>query len=712
MSQSTFFQLSQRLQYGIAHTLGWSSLRPVQEQTIQAVLAGRNCIVLAPTAGGKTEAAFFPILDILYRERLSPVCALYISPIRALLNNQEPRLIRLTGLIGATAFKWHGDVGQAARRHFLADPAHILMTTPESLEVMLISPKIDKAHLFDGLRFVVIDEIHNFAAGDRGAHLMAVLERLGRYTGFDVQRIGLSATVGDPAAIGRWMKGSSQRQGVVIDPPGEPASRLIRIDSYDDAEELAERAAPLAQGRKTLFFVEGRRLAEGVKQALASVSTLSYVHHSSVGRELREEAEQAFTYGHESQCIVCTSTMELGIDVGDLDAVLQLDAPGTVSSFMQRLGRTGRRSGTQAEMNFFCADEMALLRAVALVNLARRGWIEPVNPSHYAVHVLAHQALAQALQFYGARRDQIWQVAHQAQPFSQVTYAELEHLLGHMIDTDILAATNGLLILGEAGEKRYGRQNFLSLYSVFETPQEVKVLTADHRVIGTLQTWFVQQVSEGEGFVFVLAGRAWQVQHLDLDNGEMLVVPAPRGSIPRWNSGGPLLGKKIAEEMRAILLAEDDIPFLTRRAQAKLDSMRGQWRELLRSGTLPIQQTGHEWTVYTFAGDRINILMGRSLALMLGCQASGDSLSVTVKTPEQVPLQEKDIRQALERIRQPDFFTAERVMALVRALPRGRLSKFQPLLPPDLEARFLAERLFDIAGLQEFLCECRSALRA
>ena len=703
MTQSAFFSLNPRLQHGIAHTLGWSSLRPVQIETIEAALAGHNCVVLAPTAGGKTEAAFFPILDAIYRDRLEPVCVLYISPIRALLNNQEPRLVQLAGLVGATAFKWHGDVGQAARRGFLAEPSHVLLTTPESLEVMLISPKVNKVRLFAGLRFVVIDEIHNFAAGDRGAHLMAVLERLARYTSFDIQRIGLSATVGDPMLIGRWMQGSSQRSLAVIDPPGEPRPRLIRIDVYEDADELAGRAAPLAQGRKTLFFVEGRRLAEGVKQALGEVATLSYVHHSSVGRELREEAEQAFTYGHDSQCIVCTSTMELGIDIGDLDAILQLDAPTTVSSFMQRLGRTGRRPGTQAEMNFFCGDEVALLRAVALVNLARRGWIEAVNPSYRAVHVLAHQALAQALQFYGVRREQVWEIVQRARPFSGVTRQEFEHLLDHMVETGVLSAADGLLVLGNEGEKRYGRQNFLALYSVFETPEEIKVLSTDRRVIGTLQTWFVQQVGEGDSFVFILAGQAWQVQHLDLDQGEMIVTPAPRGSIPRWGSSGPLLGREIAEEMRAALQSKDDHPFLTQRAQARLDAMRLQWQDILRADKLPVRHEGNGWTLYTFAGDRINILLARALALVLGCQVDGDSLALTIRSPTQVPIQERDLWQALATIRQPDFFSIERVMAMVRSLPRGRLSKFQPLLPPDLEARFLAERLFDIEGLLEWL---------
>lgn len=701
VSPSNFFQLSPRLQDGIVHTLGWSSLRPVQELTIQAVLAGQNCIVLAPTAGGKTEAAFFPILDVIYRQKLNPVTVLYISPIRALLNNQEPRLTQLASLTGATVFKWHGDVMQSARKRFLSDPSHILMTTPESLEVMLISPKIDTASLFAGLRFVVIDEIHNFAAGDRGAHLMSVLERLAEYTPHDIQRIGLSATIGDPEVIGRWMQGSSQRTAVVVDPPGRSSPRLIRIDAYDDEEELARLVKPIAQGRKTLFFVEGRRLAEGVKQALSEVAATSYVHHSSVGRELREEAEQAFTYGRDSQCIVCTSTMELGIDVGDLDAVLQLDAPATVSSFMQRMGRTGRRPGARAEINFFCGDEIALLRAIALVNLARCGWIEPVSPTERAIHVLTHQTLAQALQFYGVRRDRVWDVAQRVCSFSQITRVEFEHLTNHLLKTGILNTADSLLILGEAGEKRYGRRNFLELYSVFETPDEIRVLTTDNRVIGTLLTWFVQQLGSEE-FVFLLAGRAWLVKHLDLENGEMTVIPAPKGALPRWGGGGPLLSREVAEEIRAILMSEEKYTFLTSRAHSRLEAARLHWRDILHSAALPIQQSGSEWVLHTFAGDRINILLGRALVQVLGCKVNGDSFSLRIKSPEQVPLQEKDLFKALEMVGQPGFYSAERVMAMVRALPRGRLSKFQSLLPPEMEAQFVAERLFDIQGIQEW----------
>lgn len=703
MSQSAFFCLSPRLQHGISQVLGWGSLRPVQELTIQAILGGNNCLVLAPTAGGKTEAAFFPILDLIYQQKLAPVNALYISPIRALLNNQEPRLIKLAGLVGATAFKWHGDVLQSERQRFLRNPAHILMTTPESLEVMLISPKIDKAALFAGLRFVVVDEIHHFAADDRGAHLVAILERLIQYTDQDIQRIGLSATVGNPETVAHWLNGSSKRSSQIIDPPHEAASRLIRIDTYQDEDDLANKVAPLVKGRKTLFFVEGRKLAEGVKQAIDGVTAITYVHHSSIGRELREEAEQSFAFGHGSQCIVCTSTMELGIDVGDLDAILQQEAPATVSSFMQRMGRTGRRPGARAEMNFFCRDEMALLRATALVNLARHNWIEPVKPAKYAIQILAHQILAQALQYYGIRRDDLWNVARSVQCFSGIAMQDYDLLLEHLVKTDVLNRVDGLYVFGKTGEKQFGRQNFLSLYSVFETPEEIKVLTADRRMIGTLQAWFVQLTSGKGEMIFVLAGQAWLVKHIDLEAGEIIVTPAPRGAIPRWNSGGALIGKEIAEAMRSCLASNDTYTFLTLKAQQRLDKMRCEWGEIVMAEKIPLRLHGREWELYTFAGDRINILLGQAFEMITGCGVSGDSLSLRIKPVSTDPIPPSMVTQAIDQMRTDDYFSPERILTLAKRLPSSRWSKFQPLLPKELEARFLAEKIFDVQGLQDWL---------
>ena len=335
-------RLHPHLQHAIVHDLGWRSLRPVQELTIDAVLDGCNSVVLAPTAGGKTEAAIFPLLSRILDENLQPTAVLYICPIRALLNNQEDRLKSYAKMVGLEVFKWHGDVSDSRKQRFRESPAHILMTTPESLEVMLISERTDARAIFAGLSAVVIDEVHAFAGDDRGAHLAALLERVGSLCGRDIQRIGLSATVGNPHVIGEWLQGSSTRPFRLVDPPRPPPQRDLRVELCDDIGHAALAIAQRARGKKSLVFVESRAKAERVAHALSGSGVEVFIHHSSVSRADRTLAEEQFTRG-ENTAIVCTSTMELGIDVGDLDHVFQIDAPGSVASFLQRLGRTGRR---------------------------------------------------------------------------------------------------------------------------------------------------------------------------------------------------------------------------------------------------------------------------------------------------------------------------------------------------------------------------------
>ena len=251
---SVFSRFPARLQQAISARLGWTVLRPVQEEAGEAILDGKNAVVLAPTAGGKTEAAMFPVLANLVAEpsKTESVRAIYIAPIKALLNNQAERLGLYTEMVGLERFLWHGDVGPTERKHFLREPTDLLMTTPESLEVMLVSQKVPTAKLFTDLRYVIIDEVHAMAGVDRGAHLMSVLERIARFTDNDVQRIGLSATVGNPDAILEWLKGTSKREGVVIDPPKPPASRKLMVHLDASVGHLADRAAEKATvGRRS-----------------------------------------------------------------------------------------------------------------------------------------------------------------------------------------------------------------------------------------------------------------------------------------------------------------------------------------------------------------------------------------------------------------------------------------------------------------------------
>lgn len=701
MSRSAYFRLSERLQHGIASTLRWSELRPVQELTIEAVLAGKNAVVLAPTAGGKTEAAFFPILDLLHIAPEKSVGCIYVSPLRALLNNQEARLQELTRLVGISVFKWHGDVGSGPRKLFLSNPASVLMTTPESLEVMLMTGQAEKNHLFDQTRFVVIDEIHAFAADDRGAHLMALLERIQRTSNKDIQRIGLSATVGNPEELSAWMQGTSERERTVIDPPREKAARRVAVRyAAGEPEETAAAAVPIAHGKKSIFFTQGRAATEEVRQAFKSRDVDVFVHHSSVARDLREEAEDRFMRTETAATIVSTSTLELGIDVGDLDLVLQLDAPFTVSSFLQRMGRTGRRSGTTPHIEFFTSSPMNLLQSVALVNLASRKFIESVEPSSANLPVFLHQILAHIVGKVSVRRDVLWQSLQGPAPFRNIPRQDFDGIVDHLLAGGILEQVEHFLVLGEKGERIFGGMNFFDLYGVFETASEVVVKTRSGTKVGTLESMFVRRQKD-ESFTFLLAGRNWIAVEVDLQKNLVVAEPFGGTEAPKWHGAGGFLGREITEEMRNVLLSDQKFPFVDDLGREQIQRMRRESRTLLAKDRCPITFIGKSTRLYTYAGGRINATIAALVEDNSTCKVRdfGD-LDITIEVAG--TQSESYVREALLKIRDADKrLGREDLSRLVSEKNRARMSKFQPYLPPDLEGSYLAERLFDLRGAAE-----------
>jgi len=684
-----FDRLSERVRQGVVQDLGWREFRPIQEMAIEAILDGLNVLALAPTAGGKTEAAMIPVVDRLFR---AGGRALYLSPLRALLNDQEDRLIRLARLGGLRSFKWHGDVGADRKRAFAADPTEILMITPESLEVILAVPRYDKPALFGNLRFVVVDEIHAFAGDDRGDHLIALLERLTEYAESDFQRIGLSATVGHPETLLSWLQGSSRREARVLRPPGSKSRRVVEIHPLGPDEEPGPLAARLAAGQKSLLFSESRGKVEKLKLQLEEGGVRAWSHHASLSREYREEAERAFREGTNC-CIVCTSTMELGLDVGDLDRVLQFHAPPTVSAFLQRLGRTGRRSGTSGRLAFLTDESDSFLLACALVSLALEGWIEPVRPTTRSAHVFLHQVLARLLQRGGLTRRSLVEGVGSPWCFSGLSPAEREEILDHLLGLGLLEKVDSLLVLGREGEKKFGHANFLELYSVFETPRELRVRTLDNQEVGTLETWFAQSL--GETLVFVLGGRAWVSVECDYERAVLTVKPAPRGRIPTWMGSPRLLSHEVCQAMRRLLVDPSPVPFLGPRASRCLERLRLEWGELLRPTALTIQRKGDDVLLHTYAGGKVNNVFGRLLEHRTGARVSIDNTRVSTRIPASGPWWTA-IEEVLDRVRAG--LDAETARALVALVPRARMSKFQPYLPPHLETALLAERLLDLDG--------------
>jgi ATP-dependent Lhr-like helicase len=698
-----FGRFSPRLQEAIGQRLGWTSLRPVQDLAGDAILDGRNAVVLAPTAGGKTEASMFPTLSLLLDDPHDGVSALYIAPIKALLNNQAERLGLYTEMVGLQRFVWHGDTGDSERRQFLRSPADLLMTTPESLEVMLVSKRVDTAKLFWHLRIIVIDEVHALAGSDRGAHLLSVLERIAVLSAHDVQRVGLSATVGNPGDILTWVQGTSKRPGVVVDPPKTKTKRDLRIVRRPTLTELAEEAAAQAKGKKSLFFCQSRAMTEAVAEHMRGHDVDVFVHHSAVSKEERLLAEERFHKASpdgRGACIACTSTLDLGIDVGDLDLVLQAEAPDTVSSFLQRMGRTGRRAGKNPNTTFYCESDDAVLQATAIVELARGGFVEHVDVQTRCWPVLVHQLLALSLAHDGIGIDDAWRQLERVSDFREIHRAEFERLVSWMLRDQSLVLLDGLLLIGPKAERRFGRQNFMELSAVFSSPQSYTVERSEGGPLGTLNQAFVDRLVEGVS-CFLLGGRPWVVNVVNHTDRVVKVGPAPRGRQPTWGGFIPqFLGFDLCQAILRVLIADDAPTFLDDEAKAALDKEREHFAGILDAGG-GVEFDGDEVRWWTFAGGRINSTLRYALqALKPEWKVTPDNFCVKVRGSIDQPA----FREAVERLRDLEFWEDDELWRVVAAaFPNYRLSKFQPLMPPWIEREVMADYLLDVGGAWRFL---------
>lgn len=698
-----FARLSPALRYQVLNELGWDGLRPVQELSTHAILDGANCVVLAPTAGGKTEAAFLPLLSAMDTEDWHPLSVLYLAPIRALLNNQEARLHRLTGLVGRRAAKWHGDVGAAARKRILADLPDVLAITPESLEAMLLSPRDHARRVLERVRAVVVDEVHAFAGDDRGAHLVALLERISRIAEGDLQRIGLSATVGDPEEIAAWLGGSSMRGRRVVDPAGARKSPHLSVDFVGTLDNAARMVDELHPGTRRLVFVDSRRKVEELGHRLSQRGVDVYLSHSSLALSERTAAERAFAEG-DNCVIVATSALELGLDVGDLDHVMQVDAPGTVASFLQRMGRTGRRAGTQANCTFLATDEAALLQAAALVELFGRGFVEPAAPSRWCPHILAHQLIALAMQERGVEAGAWWAWLDGCAAFNELGREARGAIATHMLHEGILVESDARLLLGERGERLYGARNFQELYAVFSSPRVLRVLHGTQEV-GVVDASFLQDKDRG-GPNFVLGGRPWRLLGIDWRSGQCAVEPAEDGSYPRWFGRPVLLSRVLCQAVRDLLVGTELHPSWTRRA-AKVVAAEREKHSFLQDDASPlVDEADGKTRWWTFGGGSGNRAIAALLQAELGDRVSASNHAITFSGD--AAKSDIAIRRAVGALRARHDLGWADVLPFAETGGRARVSKFQPCLPEAVEAELVARETMDVLDANLILAEWRA----
>jgi ATP-dependent helicase Lhr and Lhr-like helicase len=641
---AAFDRLHPALQHHIVNSLGWRDLRPLQQAAIEPVLNGDHAILLAPTAGGKTEAAVFPVLSRMMSEDWSRLSVLYLCPIKALLNNLLPRLEYYCGLVGRRVALWHGDIGAAHRARIAADPPDVLLTTPESLESMLVSSRIDHRSLLGNVQTIIIDEVHAFAGDDRGWHLLALLERLSHLTSRELQRLGLSATVGNPEALCDWLAGPSERPRRVLNPPADGATDSdVQVDWVGSLKNAALVISRLHRGEKRLVFVDSRSRVEQLAVELRGLGVNTFISHSSLSLEERRAAEAAFAEGNDC-VIVATSTLELGIDVGDLDRVIQVDAPFTVSSFLQRIGRTGRRSGSARNCLFLATTEDAFLRAVGLLHLWHSGYVEPIEPPAMPLHIYAQQVMALCLQERGLVAKDISRWIGRMPGFASVDAGACDQLLDHMLATGILHSDGGVLGIGRQGEEAFGYQHFMSLLSVFTSPPMVKVYHG-RQELGEVHELTFAVAGEGPALL-TLGGRNWSTLYVDWPRRRAFVEPTEMKGRSQWLGAGQPMHFALCQAIRDVLVADGAHPKMSKRAAKALEKLREEFCWVAPGATALVIDRERSATWWTFAGIVFNAAAAEVLRSS-GKRALADNLAVRVRGPVDVEQVQSEIRTLL-----------------------------------------------------------------
>ena len=692
--KSAFDRLHPALQHHIVNSLGWTSLRPLQEHAIPPVLDGDHALLLAPTAGGKTEAAAFPLLSRMLTEGWTGLSVLYICPIKALLNNIESRLRGYGALIGRRVDLWHGDVGAARRRAIMQEQPDVLLTTPESIEVMLVSTRAEPRVLFRNLQAVVVDELHAFAGDDRGWHLLAVLERVRRLAGREIQRLGLSATIGNPEALLEWLAPDSSRPRRVVAPVGDAAKpATAQLDYVGSVGNAAKVVSALYRGEKRLVFCDSRAGVEALAAELHRSGTRTFVSHSSLALDERRRSEEAFAQSRDC-VIVATSTLELGIDVGDLDRVIQIDAPGTVASFLQRLGRTGRRPGTQRNCLFLATSDDGFLRASGLLRLWHDGYVESVVPPPEPFHIFAQQLLALALQEgrVGRRTWREWLGAMPA--FRAMTPDHLHDIIEFMLARGILFEDGGMLSIGAEGERSFGHRHFMELMSVF-TSDPLFSVRHGRTELGLVHPLSFQVRREGP-VVLLLAGRSWEVSHVDWDHRIAYVKATAERGRSRWIGPGVPLSFDHCRAIRRVLV-EGALPVdVSKRARTKLDELQQDFSWVDAAGTALVHNQAGTSRWWTFAGLRANAILGELAGPLRLPTSREDNLSIRLRDDVRI----EDLRRRLDGLPGNTPADASPITPDV-----ADSLKFTTCLPEKLALRTTRQRGSDAQGVRACLHE-------
>ena len=718
----------------------WDNLRAIQVAAADAIFnTDENLLLTASTASGKTEAAFFPIITLFSEDPPTSVGCIYVGPLKALINDQFLRLNDLCAEADIPVWHWHGDVAQSHKSKLMKHPSGILQITPESLEALLLHKHAAIPKLFGDLRFVVIDEVHSLLRGDRGGQTLCLIERLSRLAGVNPRRIGLSATIGDPEGTGAFLSLGTGRKTLIPQFEAKGAKWRLSMehfyvkdvqaaegkqisDSLPVLEEKTDTAPENSdpgigyifehtRGKKCLVFVNSREECEAVTTTLRQYCERQHepdrflIHHGNLSASYRETAEMLMKDDSQTMTTVTTATLELGIDIGRLERAFQIDAPWTVSSFLQRMGRTGRRELPQ-EMWFVIREDAPevramlpstipwkLLQGIALVQLyLEERWVEPPRLDRLPFSLLYHQTMS-ILASCGelspkALADRVLRLHY----FHRITQDDYKVLLRHLIQTDHIQQTEqGGLIVGLAGERVV---NSFKFYGVFQENEEYTV-RCEAQELGTV----VMPPPVGEKLA--IAGHVWTV--LDIDHKRHQVYcELVKGSVPAYFGECPGdLHTRILARMRQVLLEERNYPYLMKNAVARLEQARFTAQHSGAGKQHLISLGGKMWCLLPWMGTYPFLTLERVLKIKCAQRLGLKKLDTARPYYMQFTMQAdadtffQVLREELEKPIDP--------LELVYPKELPLFDKYDEYLPEELVKKGFALGVLDLEGLRELV---------
>ena len=717
---------------------GWQSLRGVQNAAGEAIFGTEeNVLLTASTASGKTEAAFFPILTLLDENPSKTVGVLYIAPLKALINDQFGRLSELCEEEGIVVTRWHGDAAVSRKQKLLRHPSGILQITPESLEAMLINKHMEIPSLFGDLRFIVIDEIHSLLRADRGLQTFCLIERLCRLAGCSPRRIGLSATIGNPEDAGRFLAAGSGRGTIIprfdggrevwrlsmehfynTEPQADdglaiPADTPVMEPATDHAPQGADPGIGYifehTRGKKCLVFTNSREECESVCQSLRQYCEANHepdrflIHHGNLSASYRESAEEEMKDDDSLMSVCATATLELGIDIGRLERAFQIDAPFTVSGFLQRMGRTGRR-GDPPEMWFVMREDHQearamlpdtipwyLVQGIALVQLyAEERFVEPPRMDRLPYSLLYHQTMSTLASCGEMTPSALASRVLTLSCFHRVTQDDYRLLLHHLLETDHIQRTEqGGLILGLAGERVVSQYKF---YAVFQENIEYTVHAGSEQ-LGTI----VKPPPVGDKIA--IAGRVWVVDEVDHKRRDVYCTLV-KGNIPAFF--GLVAGDihtRILEKMQEVLSGDRQYPYLMPHARCRLAQARDVFQKSRMSRRPLVHLGGKMWALFPWLGSYAFLALERFLKIRCAKQLGLKGLNASRPYYMQFTLQVDEtefyaiVSEEAEKPLDP--------MELVYPGENPVFEKYDEYLPPLLVQKGFACGVLDVDGMKQ-----------